>query len=188
MDDTPHHRKLDDLNAELPGILDAPGDSGRLDLIVVRPDHGLRETPDRIRISAAGGLDGDHWAKGCWLETEDGVPHPDVQICLMMSRVIGAIAGDITLWPPAGDNLFIDMNLTPENLPPGTRVALGTAEMMITEVPHNGCQSFIDSYGRDACLFVNTGPGKEHRLRGIYAKVTKDGKVAIGDRMRKLKS
>ena len=184
--DATQYRTMDQLKEALPGILAALKDEGRLDLIVVRPDHGLRETRDRVRISAAGGVEGDHWSKGCWLETDDGKPHPDVQICLMSSPVIRAIAGDIANWPPAGDNLFVDMDLSPANLSPGTRLALGTAEIEITAEPHKGCQSFIDRYGRDACVFVNVGPGKENCLRGIYARVTKDGDIAVGDRMRKL--
>lgn len=176
-----------DLQTAMPHILEAPTDAGRLDLIVARPSEGARSTPDRVLLSYDGGVAGDHWAKGCWKSTEDGAPHPDVQICIMMSRVIGAIAGPVDRWAPAGDNLFIDMNLTPDNTPPGTRLALGSAELEITEEPHNGCQSFIDRYGRDACLFVNTGVGKQNRFRGIYARVIKDGEVAVGDTVRILR-
>lgn len=180
MPDT-RHRTLADLQAALPDILAAPKAEGRLDLIVVRPAAGLRETPARVALSAAGGVAGDHWAAGCWRVTEDGRPHPDVQVCLMMSRCIRAIAGPMDAWAAAGDNLFLDMDLTPANAPPGTRLALGTAVLEITEEPHTGCQGFIDRYGRDACIFVNTGAGKIHRLRGIYARVLRDGEVAVGD-------
>lgn len=179
-------RERKELDTLIPHILDAPKDAGPLRLIVIRPEHGLRETLKQARLSAAGGVEGDHWAKGCWKSLPDGSPHPDVQICLMTARTIEAVAGPIENWAPAGDNLFVDMDLSPSNLPPGTRVALGDAEMTITAEPHNGCQSFIDRYGRDACLFVNTGRGKELRLRGIYARVTKDGTVRVDDQMRKL--
>ncbi len=104
----------------------------------------------------------------------------------MNARVIRAIAGARENWGPAGDNLFIDMYLTPTNVPPGTRLSIGTVELVITEEPHNGCQVFIDRYGRDTCLFVNTGRGKELRLRGIYGRVTKDGKVSVGDTVREV--
>jgi MOSC domain-containing protein YiiM len=105
----------------------------------------------------------------------------------MMSGCIRAIAGDIKEnWAPAGDNFFIDLDLTPANMPPGTRFAIGSAEFVVTELRHNGCQKFIDRYGRDACVFVNTGVGKVHRLRGIYARVTRDGVVNVGDTVRKL--
>ncbi|MEM9320861.1 MAG: MOSC domain-containing protein [Pseudomonadota bacterium] len=183
---TKSFRSLAELRAAVPDILAAPKDAGHLDLIVSRPDHGKRLTPERSPVSLARGVEGDHWAKGCHLSTDDGSPHPDVQICIMPSRVIRAIAGPVAEWPPAGDNLFIDMDLTPENMPPGTKFALGTAEMVVTTEPHNGCQNFIDRYGRDAVIFVNTGLGKLHRFRGIYARVTQDGVVAVGDKLRKL--
>ena len=179
-------RTRDELQAALPDVLAAPKDGGTVDLIVVRPQKGQRQTPASVRLSLAGGVEGDHWAKGCWLTLDDGSPHPDVQICLMQSRMIRAIAGDIENWAPAGDNLFIDMDLGPANCPPGTRLALGSVEMVVTEEPHNGCQNFIDRYGRDACVFVNTGQGAELRLRGIYTRVTRDGTVSVGDTVRKI--
>ena len=89
-------------------------------------------------------------------------------------------------WPLAGDNLFIDMNLSPENLLPGQRLAIGSAEIEITALPHTGCDQFVARYGREACVFVNTGAGKANRLRGIYARVVRDGRIAVGDRVRKL--
>ena len=180
------HRSMAELMSSLDHIGAAPADEGRLEAIVIRPAHGQREMPESADLSLAGGVAGDHWAQGCWKSTENGAPHPDVQICIMSARCIATIAGPRNNWAPAGDNLFIDMDLSPDNLPPGTRIALGTAELEITAVPHTGCQKFIDRYGRDACVFVNTGPGKAQRLRGIYARVTRDGSVRIGDRLRKL--
>ena len=179
-------RSREELAQAMPDILAAPKYSGTIDLIVVRTSPGERRTPESVTLSLAGGVDGDHWSRGCWKTLEDGSPHPDVQICMMQSRMIRAIAGGIENWAPAGDNLFIDMDLSPANCPPGTRLSLGTVEMEVTAEPHNGCQNFIDRYGRDACVFVNTGQGAELRLRGIYARVTRDGKVSVGDQVRKL--
>lgn len=182
----PRHLSMDELKAGLAHIIAAPDDGGELKGIVIRPEHGERLDVASAEISLAGGVHGDHWAKKCWKETEDGRPHPDVQICIMNARAIGLIAQERENWPPAGDNLFIDMNLSAENLRPGQRLALGSAVIEITDVPHNGCQSFINRYGRDACVFVNTGEGKKNRLRGIYARVVKDGRISVGDRTRKL--
>ena len=179
-------RSREALAAALPSILAAPKDEGTLELIVNRPDRGLRETPQSQIVRGADGLPGDHWIHGTGYALEDGTGDPDAQICMMMAGCIRAIAGDRKNWAPAGDNFFIDMDLTPANMPPGTRFAIGSAEFAVTELPHNGCQDFIDRYGRDACIFVNTGEGKVHRLRGIYARVTLDGTVSVGDKVRKL--
>jgi MOSC domain-containing protein YiiM len=177
------HLTLAELRAGLPDILASPKDEGVLKGIVIRPSPGERRDLDRCAISLAGGVHGDHWAKGCWKSTEDGRPHPDVQICIMNARCIALIAQGRKNWAPAGDNLFIDMDLTPENTPPGQRLAIGSAIIEITDTLHNGCASFIERYGRDACIFVNTGEGKRFRLRGIYGRVVQDGSIAVGDRV-----
>lgn len=184
--DQTQHKTMAELEATLPHILAGPKDEGRIDGIISRPAKGQRNDVSSAMLTFAEGMEGDHWSKGCWRTTDDGDPHPDVQICLMMSRCIEAIAGDRANWPPAGDNLFIDMDLTPANTPPGTRLAMGGVILEVTEEPHNGCQHFIDRFGRDACLFVNTGAGKEHRLRGIYGRVIQDGRVSVGDVVRKI--
>ncbi len=179
-------RSLADLRDLLPSILSAPKDNGTLEMIIMRPDHGQRVLPESIDVSANAGLPGDHWIRGTGHALEDGTGDPDAQICIMMASCIQAIAGDKANWPPAGDNLFIDMDLTPSNMPPGTRFAIGSAELVVTELPHNGCQSFVDRYGREACVFVSAGEGKKHRLRGIYARMIRDGTISVGDKVRKL--
>lgn len=179
-------RSRAELKARLPHILSAPKDNGTLELIVMRPDREKRALPASIEVTAADGLPGDHWKRGTGFALDDGSGDPDAQICMMMARCIEAIAGDKDNWAPAGDNLFIDMDLTPANMPPGTRFKIGSAEFVVTELPHNGCQSFMDRYGRDAGIFVNVEEGKVHRLRGIYARVTRDGTVSVGDPVIKL--
>jgi hypothetical protein len=175
------HLSREELAAGLDHILAAPADHGRLEMIVIRPAPGERQELESVNLSLAGGAEGDHWALGCWKSTEDGRPHPDVQICIMNARCIGHVAGDRGRWPSAGDTLFIDLDLSPENLPTGQRLTLGTAVLEITAEPHAGCASFSAHYGRDATVFVNTGPGKANRLRGLYARVVTDGRVSVGD-------
>jgi MOSC domain-containing protein YiiM len=182
----PNHIPLEQLQAGLPDILASPSDNGVLEGIVIRPGAGQRRELDSCSISLAGGAEGDHWAKGCWMSTDDGHPHPDVQICIMNARCIARIAGERSNWAPAGDNLFIDMDLTPANLPAGQQLAIGSAIIEVTDTPHNGCANFTKRYGRDATIFVNKGEGRALRLRGIYARVVQDGRVAVGDRVVKV--
>ena len=180
------HRSRDELNAGLPEILNSPADNGVVEAIVIRPSSGQRQDVASCDVSLAGGVHGDHWAKGCWKTTDDGAPHPDVQICIMNARCIALIAGERSNWPPAGDNLFVDLDLRPTNLAPGQRLKLGSAVIEITDTPHNGCDSFVERFGRDATVFVNTGKGREYRLRGIYARVVKDGTISVGDTISKI--
>jgi len=180
------HKSMDELKAGLPHILASPNDNGEIKSIVIRPSSGQRDEVSSCEVSYEGGMHGDHWAKGCWKSTDDGKPHPDVQICLMNARCIELIAGERSNWPPAGDNLFIDMDLTPDNLPPGQRVAVGDTVLEITDTPHKGCAAFIERYGRDACVFVNVGDGDKYKLRGIYARVVEGGMIKVGDTFRKI--
>ena len=166
--------------------MDAPKDRGRLEAIVIRPAHNERKPVNSAELSADNGVKGDHWAKGCWKSLPDGDPHPDVQICIMSARVIRLLAGDKANWPPAGDQLFIDLDLSKANLVPGQRLSLGNTVLEITDVPHLGCQKFIERYGRDATQFVNSKVGKENRFRGVYAKVIEAGTISVGDVVQKI--
>jgi len=182
----PKHLTRAELTAGIAEILASPADHGILRAIVIRPEKKQRRDLQTCEISLALGTHGDHWARGCWKSTEDGRPHPDVQICIMNARCIALIAGARERWPLAGDNLFIDIDLTPGNMPPGTRLAIGSAVIEITDTLHAGCASFAERYGRDATIFVNTGEGKKLRLRGIYARVVQDGRIIAGDRVAKV--
>ena len=180
------HLSKAELQAGLPHILDSPRDNGVLDAIVVRPSSGEREELQSCEISLERGTHGDHWEKGCWMSTEDGRPHPDVQICIMNSRCIALVAVERERWALAGDNLFMDLDLSPENLPPGTRLSVGSAVIEITDTPHNGCASFAERFGQAAVVFVNGPKGKALHLRGIYARVLRDGRVSVNDRVTKV--
>ena len=181
----PRHLALAELKEGLPQILQAPKDNGTLAAIVIRPESNQRLELASSDVSLKLGTHGDNWAAGCWKTTSEGLPHPDVQICIMNARCIALIAQDRGNWAPAGDNLFIDMDLTPDNMPPGAQLTIGTALIEITDTPHNGCDNFIARYGRDACIFVNTREGKRLRLRGIYGRVIRDGHVTVGDTVSK---
>ena len=180
------HRSREELERGLDEIADAPKDRGRLEAIVIRPAKNERKPVNSVELSPEDGVKGDHWAKGCWKSLTDGSPDPDVQICIMNARVIRLLAGDKANWPPAGDQLFIDLDLSRNNLAPGQRLSLGGTVLEITEIPHNGCQKFSERYGLEATRFVNSKLGKENRFRGIYAKVVEAGTVSVGDVITKI--
>ncbi len=177
---------LAELEKSIPAIEASPKNNGILELIVARPVKEARRVLDEMEISLAGGLEGDNWANGCWMSLPDGSPHPDVQIAMTNSRCLAAIAGEKSNWPPAGDSLFVDLDISEENLKPGDRLSIGTAVIEITSTAHTGCQKFSQRYGVDALKFVNAPEWKSMRLRGIYARVVKDGRIRVGDRISKL--
>lgn len=176
---------IEALLAALDDISASPADEGRLELINIRPVTNSRRVLDDCRMSRAGGMEGDNWAKGCWKKLPDGSPHPDVQVSLMNSRCIRAIAGDAENWPPAGDNLFVDLNLSEANLPVGAQLSIGDAVLEVTEVEHAPCGKFTKRYGEIAYKFLSDPKCVALRLRGVFARVVKDGVVRIGDVVRK---
>ena len=176
----------DQLENSLPEILESPKDKGALEMIVIRPQKNARKVLDSCELSFANGANGDHWARGCWKSLPDGSPHPDVQIAIMNSRALKAVAGSKERWPLAGDNLIVDLDLSSENLSPGQTLQIGEAELEITNVPHSGCAKFMDRYGKDAVRYFNSKKGKAQHLRGVYARVVRDGTVRLGDAVRKV--
>ncbi len=175
------HLTMAELEAGLAEIRRSPRDEGRLALIVCRPRTLEREILERGELDVELGLVGDNWqARGSSM-TDDGAAHPEMQLNLMNARAIDLIAGDKSGWHVAGDQLFVDLDLSGENLPPGTRLAIGMAVIEVTAVPHTGCKKFTARFGLEAMKFVNSPVGRELNLRGINAKVVKGGTIAVGD-------
>ena len=180
------HLSLEELQEGLSGILRSPQDRGILKAIVIRPEVEARISLQQCELSPEGGVHGDNWARGCWMSLPDGRPHPDVQVTIMNARTIALIAQDEARWPLAGDNLFVDLDLSADNLPPGTRLSVGATLLEITAVPHKGCKKFAQRYGVDATRFVNSRDRLRLHLRGIYARILQPGVVAVGDAVAKL--
>lgn len=178
---------LAELEAGLAGAAGSPKDGGRLELIVRRPARGGREAVETAELSPAEGLAGDSWLSRGSSRTPDGKADPDCQLTLMNSRVIALLAGDKSRWQLAGDQLFVDLDLSEANLPPGTRLAVGGAVIEITPAPHTGCGKFNEWFGPDAVRFVNSPAHKALRLRGANARVVRAGAVRAGDAVRKLR-
>ncbi|MBL8888675.1 MAG: MOSC domain-containing protein [Planctomycetaceae bacterium] len=167
-------------------IRQSPKDSGELQMIVRRPDVNLREVLEVADLDLKNGLVGDNWkAKGS-SRTDDGQAHPDMQLNVMNARAIDWIARTRDRWALAGDQLYIDLDLSGENLPPGTRLALGDAIIEVTAQPHTGCKKFVERFGIDAMMFVNSEVGRSLNLRGINAKVVQPGRIQVGDLATKL--
>ena len=153
---------------------------------MIRPATDARESLRQCELSAELGVHGDNWAQGCWMSLPDGRPHPDVQVAIMNARTIALVAQDEARWPLAGDNLYVDLDLSAANLPPGTRLAIGTTLLEITAVAHNGCKKFAERFGLEATRFVNSKDGKRLHLRGIYARVARPGTITVGDLVSKV--
>jgi hypothetical protein len=173
------HATTDELLAGLDHIRSSPADEGTLELIVRRPAEDLREVLDEAELDLEVGLVGDRWHLG-------SSPTNDSQLTLMNARLAQLVAGGRERWPLAGDQLYVDLDLSVENLPAGTRLAVGSAVVELTEVPHTGCAKFSARFGTEALKFVNKSPGRELRLRGANARVVTPGTVRVGDQVTKL--
>jgi hypothetical protein len=176
-----------ELEAGLDTILAAPKVEGTVELVVRRPCEGEREVLHEAFLSREEGLRGDDWlARAARNARGDGAPDPSTQLTLMSSRVIDLLAGDRSRWPLAGDQLYVDLDLTQENLPAGARLRVGEATIEVSAEPHTGCAKFTARFGSAAIRFVNSPSGRAMRLRGLNARVVEPGVVRPGDPIRKL--
>jgi MOSC domain-containing protein YiiM len=173
-----------ELEAGLDDVRAAPRDGGTLELIVVRPRVDEREVLEEAQLDSEAGVVGDHWlAHG---RSGGRSANPKAQVTLMSSRAAALVAGERERWPLAGDQLYVDLDLSGENIPPGTRLGLGSAVLEVTDEPHTGCKKFTARFGLDAMVFVNSPVGRALNLRGINTRVVEPGTARVGDAVRKL--
>jgi hypothetical protein len=165
-----------ELEAGIDHIQSSPKDNGVVEKIVSRPAVGERLELDAAQLDLQIGLVGDNWAQRAFGKIQ---PNPDMQLNLMNARAIALIAGSPERWQLAGDQFYVDLDLSPKNLPPGSRLLIGDAIIEVTAEPHLGCSKFIARFGRDAALFVNSDVGKALNMRGINARVIQSGKVEL---------
>jgi hypothetical protein len=180
------HLDLAALEAGLDHIRQAPKDNGRVELICRRPDTEERELLDEAVLDAEHGLVGDNWKTRGSSSTEDGSAPPLLQLTLMNVRSASLVAVSPERRHLAGDQFFVDLDLSVGNVPPGTRLRLGEATIEITEIPHRGCGKFVSRFGVDALKFVNSDVGRELNLRGVNARIVEGGVVRTGDAIVKL--
>jgi MOSC domain-containing protein len=180
------HPSADSLEAGLDDIRSSPAEIGRVELIVRRPAVDEREVLDEATLDPHEGLVGDTWKVRGNRRTPDGSADPDKQLNVMNARAARLVAGGDELRSLAGDQLYLDLDVSEANLPPGTRLELGSAVIEITGPPHRGCAKFARRFGEEALKFVNSEVGKELNLRGRNAKVVAGGTVRPGDEVRKL--
>ena len=179
--DPSEHLTTEELDAGFAHILRSPSTNGSLQMIVRRPGRGPTRGGDRGRSGCRRGLVGDDWKSRGSASTPDGAAHPDAQVTLINARLIGLLAGAEERWQLSGDQLVVDLDISVDNLPPGARLSIGEAVIEVTEKEHTGCAKFAARFGRDALRFISTREGRDLRLRGVYTRVVKSGRVRAGD-------
>ena len=179
--ETLQHISITELEAGMVHILQSPKDKGLLKMIVRRPRDDEREVVERAELDLQEGLLGDNWKTRGSRHSPDGSANIHAQITLMNARVIASLVQSRERWALAGDQLYVDMDVSEENLPPGTRLAIGSTVIEISAQPHTGCRKFMDRFGVDAHKFVNSPEGRKLRLRGVNARVVQSGEIRVGD-------
>ena len=177
----------EELKAGLGEILAAPAAVGTVELIVRRPAEGEREVLEEATVDLTDGLVGDNWRARGSRRMPDGSANPNAQLTVMSARAADLVAAGVReRWELAGDQFYVDFDISEANVPAGTRLALGSAVIEVTADPHTGCAKFHARFGGDAHTFVNTRQHRHLRLRGLNAKVVEPGTVRSGDAIRKL--
>jgi hypothetical protein len=166
-------RTFEELEERWQAAQPPPRDRGTVRLIVARTGPGVHATPERAEVSVERGLHGDRW------EIDDR--QPDYQLTIMNARVAELVAAGVRPLDAPGDNFLVDLDLSEDTLPAGTRLRLGTAIVEVTAEPHLGCKKFRERFGAGALRWVNLAETRDRRLRGLNARVIQGGQVAVGD-------
>jgi MOSC domain-containing protein YiiM len=177
---------VEELEAGMDHIRQAPREVGMLKMIVRRPAVDERETVQEAELTLEDGLVGDTWRARGSDHSPDGSALTEAQVTLMNARIIELIAQSEDRWPLAGDQLYVDFDLSDEHIPPGTQLSIGSAIVEVSALPHTGCKKFSARFGVEAMKFVNSVEGKQLHLRGINTRVVRSGKFHVGDAIRKL--
>ena len=177
------HFSETELEAGLAPVRDSPSDAGTVEMIVARPDLLARQELDEATVSVDDGLVGDNWRSRGSRHTPDGSAELPRQLTLMNARAAMLVAGARDRWALAGDQLYVDFDISVANLPAGSRLRVGDVVLEISQEPHTGCAKFKERFGRDALRFVTSPEGKRLRLRGVNARVVAGGTIRTGDKI-----
>ena len=169
------------LESGLGKIRGSPADRGRVILVVRRPAVGVRELADEAMLDTVTGLAGDNWLTRGSSSRTGGPADPERQVTVMNARAAELVAGGTDRMPLAGDQIYVDLDLSVGNLPAGSLLAVGQAVLQVSDAPHLGCAKFAGRFGAEAMRFVNSRLGRQLRLRGMNAQVVQPGLVRPGN-------
>ena len=175
------HLSRERLEAGLDHVRESPRDHGRLVLVVRRPEIGERDLPRQAVLDRVTGVVGDNWLTRGSSSTPDGSARPDKQVTVINARLAQLIAGGTERMALAGDQLFLDLDISMDNLPAGSLLAVGEVLLQVSDAPHLGCAKFLERFGAEAMRFVNGRAGRQLRLRGMNTRVMAPGTVRLDD-------
>jgi MOSC domain-containing protein YiiM len=170
-------RTIEELDAAWEARPAPPRNGGTVRLLCVRKHDGIHETPGAVEVTQRGGVVGDRWAHRRPGTDPDGA----TAITLMNATVAELVAAGRQPLDAPGDNMLVDLDISSDALPAGTRLAIGSAVLEVSAVPHTGCSTFRDKFGLEALKWVSTPAGKAQRRRGVNCSVVRDGTIRVGD-------
>lgn len=178
---SPYYATPRALDAGLDAVRQSPTDVGQVQMLVTRPSEDDRELHDTVTLDANQGVITDDWLTRGSSRMPNGAANPLAQVTVMNMRAARLFAGTLDRVPLAGDQIYVDLDLSVDNLPTGTLLSLGNAVLEVTAHPHTGCAKFSARFGVDALRVTATPEGRQLRLRGINSRVAVGGVVSVGD-------
>ena len=151
----------------------SPGDAGRIELCVVRPERGQRVVVSELIVEAGLGVVGDRWRA-------DPERTPGTEVALINAHVARSVARDVTHAGQTGDNLHVDLNLSEANLPVGTRLLCDGVVLEVSPAIHRPCRTFHDRFGKTAAQRVARANRRGLRGRGVLCSVLAGGVLRTG--------
>jgi hypothetical protein len=164
----------------------APKDGAAISMLCLRPERNKRRVVDEITLTRENGIPGERWKDQPWLRTEDGAPHPGIQVSILQQRVLDLVWRDRENTVHPGDTFIADMDLSEANLPVGQVLEIGEAVLKVSEVFNDGCVKWKARYGREAKDWITMPGHPELRLRGVLCSIERDGIIREGDILRKI--